>query len=64
MLNSEQAFLSYPHCTVINSKIMFKAAVAENLCQALGTGLYLDVHHDCLSREITLLLAMWDVHVF
>jgi hypothetical protein len=62
MLNSEQAFLSYPHCTV--KIIIFKAAVAENLCQAPGTGLYLDVYTDSLSREITLLQAMWDVHVF
>jgi hypothetical protein len=38
-----------------SKKIMFKATVAENLCQAPGTGLYLDVHHDSPSRAITLL---------
>jgi hypothetical protein len=36
-------------------KMMFKATVAKNLCQALGTGLYLDVQNDSPSREITLL---------
>jgi hypothetical protein len=29
--------------------------ITENLSQAPWTGLYLDVHHDCPSREITLL---------
>jgi hypothetical protein len=36
-------------------KIMLKATIAENLCQALGTGLYLDVQNDSPSRGITLL---------
>jgi len=39
-------------------KMMFKATVAKNLCQALGTGLYLDVQNDSPSREITLLYAI------
>ncbi len=47
-----------------SKKMMFKATLAKNLCQALGTGLYLDVQNDSLSREITLLQAMWEVHVF
>jgi hypothetical protein len=38
-----------------SKKIMFKATVAKNLCQALGTGLYLDVQNNSPSKEITIL---------
>jgi hypothetical protein len=54
-------FSVLPRCTAHGSG---PYRIAKNLCQAPGTGLYLDVHKDSPSREITLLYAMWDVTMY